>query len=137
MNELEEFEKNLQEEFSLYQELSSLSYEEREAIKNQDFELLNKILQKKQEIIRKIGVIEEKIKSLKQKYGEEEKIRAIGNKIFQIATNLLNYEKENQEILIKELEDFKEKCKKFQDVKKAKNIYKAESSEPKFIDKKK
>jgi hypothetical protein len=137
MNELEEFEKNLQEEFSLYQELSSLSYEEREAIKNQDFELLNKILQKKQEIIGKIGVIEEKIKSLKQKYGEEEKIRAIGNKIFQIATNLLNYEKENQEILIKELEDFKEKCKKFQDVKKAKNIYKAESSEPKFIDKKK
>lgn len=136
--DVEEFEKALKQEISLYEEISILSYKEREAIKNQDFETLNNILQQKQQIIEEIGAIEEKIKESKEKYSEYEEIKNLGNKIFQIATTILNYEKENQKILSEELQKFVEKCKEFQEKKTAKEIYEKPSSDfPHFFDKKK
>ena len=130
----------LREELKNYQELRSLSAEEKRAITTGKIEELKDILNKKERIIKEVQSLEEKLTQFRAEGiagALSPDFEEIGRKIGETLNKVFEQEKENESLLKEKMSMVKKDLSQISEGKKARETYKKKGKGAKFVDKKK
>lgn len=118
--------------YQLYQKLYQLSKEQTEAIKEDDYDQLNKLIKEKQEIIEKIDKIHHK-----EYINQQEKPEQFFESLKKLLEKTEELERKNQELIVKAKGKLVETMLDFNKKQKSRQGYHYKNGyEAKFIDKK-